>query len=108
MPLAAAVTLHTKIANDNITAQGENPTNILYSVDAGDFRVNQLNAYLILEADIVFRGSNYRARVVLTAEDTTKQPQLIINSSATPVIEGNNSFTLPANTPGTFPIDGHL
>lgn len=108
MPLAAAVTILTKIENDIVTAEGEALENILNSVDAGDFRVNQLNAYLIPESDIVFRGSNYRARVVLTAEDTTKQPQLIINSSATPVIEGNNSFTLPANTTGTFPIDGHL
>lgn len=107
MPLAAAVTMLTKIENDIIAAEGDALENILNSVDVGDFRVNQLNAYVIPESDIVFRGGDYRARVVLSAEDTTKHPLLQLNG-ASAVLEDNGTFTLPANSTGTFPINGYL
>ncbi|MFA6752151.1 MAG: gliding motility protein GldM [Fermentimonas sp.] len=107
IPLAAAVTMLTKIENDVIAAEGDALENILNSVDVGDFRVNELNAYVIPESDIVFRGGNYRARVVLSAQDTTRHPILNLNGT-TPVLEGNGTFTIPANNTGTFPVEGYL
>ena len=107
MPLAAAVTMLTKIENDVIAAEGDALENILNSVDAGDFRVNQLNAYVIPESDIVFRGSDYRARVVLSAEDTTKHPVLRLNG-AVPDLNNDRTFSLPTNSTGTFPLEGYL
>ena len=107
MPLAAAVAILTKIENDIIAAEGDALENILNSVDVGDFRVNQLNAYLISESDIVFQGGQYNARVILSAEDTTKHPIMHING-ATPNIIDKNMFSLPANSIGTFPVEGYL
>lgn len=107
IPLAAAVTILTKIENDVVAAEGDALENILNSVDVGDFRVNQLNAYVIPESDIVFQGGDYRARVVLSAEDTTKYSALYLNGS---LLETGTSgeFSLPANTLGTFPLEGYL
>lgn len=107
MPLAAAVAILTKIENDIIAAEGDALENILNSVDVGDFRVNQLNAYVISESDIVFQGGAYNARVILSAEDTTKNPVMHING-AMPTLNENNTFSLPANSIGTFPVDGYL
>ena len=107
MPLAAAITILTKIENDLLTAEGEALENILNNIDIGDFRVNQLNAYVIPESEIVVQGGEYRARVVLTAEDTTKSPVLFLNGN-TPSTDANGTFTLPAHTAGTFPLHGHI
>ena len=107
IPLAAAVAILTKIENDIIVAEGDALENILNSIDVGDFRVNQLNAYVISESDIVIQGGEYNARVILSAEDTTKHPIMHI-SGATPSINENNMFSLPTNTIGTFPVEGYL
>lgn len=107
IPLAAAVTILTKIQNDILAAEGGALENILNSVDAGDYRVNQLNAYLIPKSDIVIRGDQFSAQVILAAEDTTKHPIVHING-ATPSLNNNREFSLPASTTGTFPIEGHL
>ena len=45
MPLAAAITMLTKIENDIRSSEGEALTHLLNNVDEGDVRVNRLNAY---------------------------------------------------------------
>ena len=107
MPLAAAVTMLTKIENDLLAAEGDALENILNSVDVGDFRMNQLNAYVIPESEIVIQGGEYRARVTFTAEDSTKRPVLFLNGSYH-VLGDDGTFSLPANRTGTFPIEGYL
>ena len=47
MPLAAAITMLTKIENDVRSSEGEALTHLLNNVDEGDVRVNRLSAYLI-------------------------------------------------------------
>ena len=59
MPLAAAVTLLTKIENDVRLSEGEALASLLQSVDAGDYRLNRLNAWLIPESETVLQGSSY-------------------------------------------------
>lgn len=107
IPLAAAITILTKIENDLLAAEGVALENILNSIDVSDFRVNQLNAYVIPESDIVIRGGDYKARVVLSAEDTTQLPIIYLNGT-TPTLDNTRAFTLEANRTGTFPLEGHL
>ena len=107
MPLSAAVTILSKIENDIITAEGDALENILNSVDVSDYRMNRLNAYVIPESKIVIQGGHYNARVVLSAEDTTKHHRLYLNGE-TSDRNDNMTISLPANSVGTFPIDGYL
>lgn len=107
MPLAAAITMLTKIENDVRSSEGEALTNILHNVDIGDFRVNRLNAYIIPESDIVMQGSSYNARIVLSAEDSTRQPHIVVNGEHLNMAE-NGFFTVRADRTGTFPIEGYL
>ena len=74
MPVAAAVTLLTKMQSDVRYAEGEVLSNLLNSVDVGDYRVNQITAQVIPESQIVMRGSQYKANIVLSAVDSTKRP----------------------------------
>ncbi|MDE5975056.1 MAG: gliding motility protein GldM, partial [Muribaculaceae bacterium] len=63
MPAVAAVTLLTKLQNDIRTAQGEALANLITNVDIGDVRVNELNAYVIPNSNMVMRGGRYSARI---------------------------------------------
>lgn len=107
MPLAAAITMLTKIENDIRSSEGEALTNILHNVDIGDFRVNRLNAYIIPESDIVIQGGTYNARIVLSAEDSTRQPHIMVNGQNLNTKE-NANFSVRADRTGTFPVEGYI
>ena len=108
MPLAAAITMLTKIENDIRSSEGEALVNILHNVGGDDYRVNRLNAYLIPESDIVMQGGNYRARVILAAEDTTRRsPSLYVNGNRLES-DREGQLSIPASRTGTFPVEGYL
>jgi gliding motility-associated protein GldM len=107
MPLAAAVTILSKLENDVRSAEGEALLNMLNSIDSEEFRMNSLNAKLIPESDVVIQGGTYNARVILAAEDTTRRPILTLKG-ITQQTSVNGTFSLPANSTGTFPVEGFL
>ena len=107
MPLAAAITLLTKIENDIRSSEGEALVNLLHNVDGDDFRMNRLIAHLIPESDIVMQGDSYNARVILAAEDTTHATSVYVNGN--PLAESDRGqFSIPASRPGTYPVEGYL
>jgi len=107
MPLAAAVTLLTKIENDIRLSEGEALASLLQSVDRGDFRLNRLNAWLIPESETVLQGGSYNARVILAAEDSTRRPHIVVQGQV--LTAGDDGFfSLPAPHSGTFPVEGYV
>ena len=84
MPVVAAVTLLTKLQNDVLFAEGEVLATLLNNVDAGDVRVNQLDAFVIPNSRLVMRGGKYSADIVLAAVDTTQRPAIFINGKQLP------------------------
>ena len=105
MPVAAAVTLLTKLQNDIRLSEGEALSSLLSSVDVGDFRVNKINAHVIPESRIVFRGGSYNARIALSAEDTTRRHHIVVNGKPT---DGTGHYRINAGSTGTFPIEGYI
>ncbi len=107
MPVSAAVAILTKMQNDIRSSEGEALTSLLNSVDISDFRVNELTAHVIPESDIVIQGGNYNARIVLSAEDSTKQPTIFVNGQ-TLSPHNKGLFSTTANSIGTFPVKGYI
>ena len=107
MPVAAAITLLTKMQSDIRYAEGEVLSNLLSSVDVGDYRVNQITAQVIPESQIVMRGSQYRANIVLSAVDSTKRPTVFVNGKELSE-ESRGLFTVTAGATGTYPIKGYI
>lgn len=107
MPVAAAITLLTKIQSDVRYAEGEVLSNLLSSVDVGDYRVNQITAQVIPQSQIVMRGSQYKASIVLSAVDSTKRPIIYVNGKELPY-ENQGIFTVGTGATGTFPIKGYI
>lgn len=105
-PVVAAVTLLTKLQNDVKYAEGEALQTLLANVDAGDVRVNELNAFVIPQSRFVMRGGKYSANIVLAAVDTTQRPVVYVNGNRL----GNDRglYELSPGATGTFDYKGYL
>lgn len=103
-PVVAAITLLTKLQNDIRSAEGEALSALLSSVDAGDIRVNELNAFVIPESRYVMRGSRYSADIVLAALDTTARPRIFVGGKQLP----NGHYQLGTGSTGQFSYQGYI
>jgi len=105
-PVVAAITLLSKLQNDILYAEGEALSTLLASVDAGDVRVNELNAYVMPQSRLVMRGGKYSANIVLAAVDTTARPKIFVNGVQ--LDNDRGLYELNASSTGTFDYDGYL
>ena len=105
-PVVAAVTLLTKLQNDILYAEGEALTTLYGQVDAGDVRVNELNAYVMPQSRMVMCGGKYSANIVLAAVDTTQRPTVYI--AGKPLANDRGLYELTPNATGTFTYNGYL
>ncbi len=105
-PVVAAVTLMTKLQNDIRYAEGEALSSLLAAVDAGDVRVNELNAFVIPQSRMVMRGGKYSASIVLAAVDTTARPDIFIGGKKLPGDRGLYEFN--TSSTGTFDYSGYI
>ncbi|GHV50159.1 gliding motility protein GldM [Bacteroidia bacterium] len=104
MPVAAAVTLLTKLQSDVRNVQGEVMSNLLSSIDVKDYRVNKLEAQIVPKSQIVMQGSMYEANIVLSAVDTTQRPEIWVNNSQLNDADSGR-FVTRAGATGTFPLN---
>ncbi len=105
-PVVAAVTLLSKLQNDIRYAEGEALSTLLSNVDAGDVRVNELNAFVIPQSRFVMRGGKYSANIVLAAVDTTQRPIVYVNG--TKLANDRGLYELVTGKTGTFDYKGYL
>lgn len=78
-PAIAVLATVTKLQNDVRNTEAECLNHIIGQLDAGDFRVNKIQAIAIADESYVLRGNKYRAKIVLAATDSTKDPVIEIN-----------------------------
>lgn len=102
----AAITLLSKLQSDILYAEGEALNSLLEQVDAGDVRVNELNAYVMPQSRLVMRGSKYSANIVLAAVDTTQRPHVFVEGK--PLPEGSDLYEVTTGSTGSFDYKGYL
>lgn len=105
-PVVAAVTLLSKLQSDILYAEGEVLASLLANVDAGDVRVNELNAYIIPQSRLVMRGGKYSANIVLAAVDTTQRPKIFVQGRQ--LNSPNGLYEVNTGSTGTFDYSGYL
>ena len=105
MPSGAAVTLLTKIQNDVRNAQSEMIQYIKGQTDAGDYRVNKLEALVVPTSKNVIKGSKYNAQIILSAVDSTKVPTFFVNGNR---IGDNGIYEVTCNSEGAFKYNGEI
>jgi len=107
MPLGAVVTMFTKFQNDIRYAEGEALHVLTNNIDVGDFRVNQIKAYVIPNSVNVVRGGSYKATIVLSAEDSTQRPRIFVNGRVLDPSK-NGFYEAFAGSAGIFPVEGYI
>ena len=105
-PVVAAVTLLSKLQSDILYAEGEALANLLSNVDAGDVRVNELNAFVIPQSRLVMRGGEYQAQIVLAAVDTTQRPTIFVGGNQLPA--GSQTYRAGTGATGDFTYTGYI
>lgn len=104
MPVAAAVTLLSKLQSDVRYAEGEVMHTLASNVDLKDIRVNQLNAFVIPESRTVISGDMYTANIVMAAVDTTQQPEIYVGGQK---ITGG-VYRVTAGSVGDHSFNGYI
>lgn len=79
MPVAAAVTLLSKLQNDVRYAEGEVLHTLVANVGLKDVRVNKLQAFVVPSATRLYPGDKLTAKMVMAAVDTTQRPEVYVN-----------------------------
>lgn len=106
MPVAAAVTLLSKLQNDVRYAEGE----VLHSLEANiglkDIRVNKLEAFVVPEKTTLYPGERFNANIVMAAVDTTSQPEIYVNGSR--IITRNGQYSFTAGGVGEHQFGGYI
>ncbi|MBD5227183.1 MAG: gliding motility protein GldM [Bacteroidales bacterium] len=106
MPAVAAVTMLTKLQNDIRSAESEALSSLITNVDIGDVRVNELNAYVIPNSNMIMRGGKYSANIVLAAIDTTQRPSIYVNGSK--LSSPNGLYEFVAGSVGNHEYSGYI
>lgn len=78
MPAIAAVTMISKYQSDVRLAEEAMIQYFRTKTDAGDMRVNKIQAVVIPDSKVVMQGSKYHAELALMAVDTTKAPEYYV------------------------------
>jgi gliding motility-associated protein GldM len=107
MPVGAVVTMFTKLQNDIRYAEGEALHTLINNIDVGDFRVNQIKAYVIPNSENVVRGGSYKANIILSAEDSTQRPKVFVNGRMLDP-KKNGFYEAFAGAAGVFPVQGYI
>lgn len=106
MPVAAAITLLSKLQNDVRHAEGEVLHNLVSNIDVKDIRVNKLSAFVIPESRTVVSGDRFSAQIVMAAVDTTLQPQIYIGNQQ--VNLKNSTYEFTAGGVGEHSFSGYI
>jgi gliding motility-associated protein GldM len=102
LPLAAVITMLSKMQSDIRNAESEIITYLLTQIDAGSFKFNKIDAVVISNSDYIFKGQEYKASVFLAAYDSTKQPEVVLeNGTKLEVKDGKGVYSAVGSSVGT-------
>ena len=105
MPIGASMAVLSKMQNDVRTTEGRLVQYLMEQTDAGDVRVNKLNAYVIPNSTNVIRGGKYSAQIILAAQDTTQRPQFFVDGVQ---IGQHGLYEVNATTLGQKRYNGYI
>ena len=106
MPVAAAVTLLSKLQSDVRYAEGEVLHTLVSNIDLKDIRVNSLNAFVIPNSQTIVRGDKFSAHIVMAAVDTTQAPDIYIGGRKMSLRDG--LYETVCSRTGDFTLAGYM
>lgn len=105
MPVAAAVTLLSKLQSDVRYAEGEVLHTLVSNIGLKDIRVNKLSAFVIPEKTTLYPGERFNANIVMAAVDTTQVPEIYVNGQR---VAANGQYSFTAGGVGDHQFSGYI
>lgn len=109
-PVVASIALLSKLQIDVRNAESAVLRHLFNQIDAESFKFTGLSAKVIPEASYIFQGQEYKARIFLSAEDTTQALEVFMDGSkkALPV-DGNEAiFSITPSEAGDYTYAGYI
>ena len=106
MPTAAAVTSLTQLQNDVRTAEGEVLHTLVSNIDVKDIRVNEVNAYVVPNAQTIVQGGRFQAQIFMAAVDTTNRPTIFVGGRE--IKSDHGVYETICNSTGDFTLTGWI
>ena len=106
MPVAAAVTLLSKLQSDIRYAEGEVLHSLVANIGLKDIRVNKLEAFVVPDKTTLYPGERLTANIIMAAVDTTQQPEIFING--TRINSPNGTYSFSAGGVGEHTFGGYI
>ncbi len=106
MPVAAAVTMLSKLQSDIRYAEGEVLHSLVANVGVKDIRVNKLDAFVVPDKTTLYPGEKLTANIIMAAVDTTQQPEIYVNGAR--INSSNGTYTLTAGGVGEHTFGGYI
>ncbi len=106
MPVAAAITLLSKLQSDVRYAEGEVLHSLIANIGLKDIRVNKLDAFVIPDKTTLYPGEQMSTHIVMAAVDTTAQPEIYVNG--TRVNSKGGAYTITAGGVGEHQFGGYI
>lgn len=105
-PLIAVITLLSKMQVDIENAETNVISSLYSQIDASSFKFNKLGARILAKSTYVMLGDKFEAEIFLSAEDTTKQPEIFVGNTKLTMRDGKGIYTVSASQVGTFKWGG--
>ncbi len=117
-PLAASITVLSKIQMDIKNAEFEVVNKLFQSVSKKDYKFDKIEAKIITNTNYVMLGEKYTADVFLAAFSTTQNPEILIGkydsatntltniSDTVTVKNGLGNYIINTNKEGVFEYEG--
>ena len=105
-PVAAAVTLLSKLQSDVRYAEGEVLHALVANIDMKDLRVNELNAFVIPASRTVVQGGKFSAQIIMAAVDTTQRPTVYV--SGRQITSPGGLYETVCSSTGDYTLKGYI
>ncbi|MBN1927687.1 MAG: hypothetical protein JW798_17775 [Prolixibacteraceae bacterium] len=109
-PVIASISLLSKLQTDIRNAEAALLRHLFYKIWEFDIKITNLKAKYIPNSNYIFQGDEYKARIFLSAEDSSLKPSVYINGRKAdlPLVNNEFIFSYRANNPGPVSFKGEI
>lgn len=94
IPLTAAITALEKIASDAKNTESAVVKHIFGKMDLAVVNLDKFTAVAVAPTSYLIAGQPYVAKVFLTAYDSKSNPEITVNGTSLPVVDGKGTYTV--------------
>lgn len=107
-PLAAVITLLTKIQNDAKNTQAEVISALAKNIDKNKISFDKLTAAVIAPSSTVMIGERYKAEVLLVASNSKSEHEVFVGGNKLRMEDGKAQYEVTPNSQGVFEWGGTI